>query len=1332
MQKSFTALTRRGLLLSLVVLGLVAALILLPSQFRSAAGSQDDSKKGLYTRTVSHEEGIENYDIRDDAQNKGEEAANFLAGFRQTAGKNAVAIADVREDFVKGENTLKQKLPTLRIEYNNDIRIPEVIALDVNKGGGNLTGASSQKRSEILRNFISQNNDLVGVSNEQINALKVTADYTNPDGNLSYAHLEQSINDIPVFRGEIKAGFTKNGEMFRVINNLAPGLDYNSLSTNFGDPLNAVKKAAGYINHELTTGDVTRSDSVSNDLKATFGTGDWATTAEKMYFPTEPGVARAAWRVLIWQPVNAYYVIVDAETGAMLWRKNLADDQTQSATYNVYTGDSPSPLSPTTALPGSNTQGTGVARTNVTVIGNEAPNPGQNNLGWITDGANITDGNNVEAGLDIVAPNGVDAPVTGTSRTFSFSYNPPPLGTDAPTDANYRNGSVTNLFYWTNRYHDFVYNAGFTEAARNFQNDNFGRGGVAADRISGEAQDSSGTNNANFAAGADGTRGRMQMYIFTGPTPDRDGSLDADVFVHEMTHGTSNRLVGNNSGLSNTRGGGMGEGWSDFYARMLLATADEDVNGIYASGGYATLNLSAIGTDNYYYGIRRFPYAVKTNVGANSKPHNPLTLADIDPAQISTTDGAFPESPINFSGNGATEVHNEGEIWCMMLLEVRARVIARLGFAAGNQRMLQITTDGLKGTPLSPNFIQARDAIITADNAGFGGADTGDIWAGFATRGAGFGAVDGGSAVTQSFALPSALQVNPFSVSDSTGDGDGFPEPGEPLLLSVAVNNPSGATINNVSVNVTGGGSVNYGNINNGQTVTMNIPYTVPAGAVCGSLHTVTINVVSPGIGTNSSTQTFRLGAPVGGAPVTFSNNTAITINDNAPATPYPSNITVSGLTGNKNIKLNLTGLNHTFPDDIDMLLVGPGGQKYVVMSDAGGTNDFVNTNITIDDNAAAVMSDSGVIAAGSWKPTNYDTTTDVFAAPAPASPYTNASPAGSDTLTSVFGSNGTAMNGTWSLYIRDDLGTDVGTVTGGWSLTFEANDFNCSLAPTAVKSRADFDGDGKTDLSVFRPSEGNWYLNRSTAGLAVYNWGTSTDTLVPGDFDGDGKADTAVFRPSNTAGVSDFFILNSSGFTVTGAEWGSVGDVPVGGDFDGDGKNDVAVFRPSNGTWYILNSSNGSNTIAPFGLSGDVPVSMDTENDGKTNLAVYRPSNQTWYVAKATGNPATNFDAYPFGLAGDLLVPGDYDNDNKTDVAVFRPSNGTWYIRRSTNGGTTIIPFGLSTDVPVPGDYDGDGQDDVAVYRNGTWYINRSTSGMLIQPFGLSTDKAVPKQYIP
>jgi hypothetical protein len=1360
MQKSFTALTRRGVLLSLFVLGLVAALVYMPSQFRSEAGNPGSLKKGLFERTTTHEEGLDWYDIRED---KTEGVADKVMQFRQTAGRDAVSIANVRDSFVKGENQLRTQVPNLKVEYNTDIRTPEVIATDVWKAKVDfLTPPSSADRAEILRNFIKQNDELSGVSSRQVDALKTTANYTNPNGDLSYVMLEQFINDVPVFRGEVKAGFTKNGEMIRVVNNLAPGLDYGSLSTNFRDPLDAVKAAAGYVNYELTRPDVTKNEAESNNLKITYGTGYNATTAEKMYFPTEPGVAIPAWRVLIWKPTSAYYVIVDAETGTMLWRKNIGNDQTQSATYQVYVNsnaminvaDSPAPLTPGLIDPTLGTQGTLLSRSSVTLVGNEAPYTFNNN-GWITDGANITDGNAVEAGVDRVAPTGVDAPMTGSpNRTFTSLWNPPP-GSPAPGDdpltPEAQRGAVIQMFYVMNRYHDEMYLLGFNEAAKNFQATNFTGMGLGNDRVSAEGQDSSGTNNANFFTPADGARGIMQMYVWTGPTPDKDGTADADVIIHEVTHGTSNRLHGNGSGLGGM-GGMMGEGWGDFYGHAMLSEPTDPVNGIYTTGGYATHLLSGM-TSNFYYGIRRWPKAVLAFTGGPARPacgnapcpHNPFTFKHIN-SNCDTTLGttttavssAFPRSAVIATSGSCNQVHNAGEIWSSTLWEVRALMMSRLGAAAGNRKTLQLVLDGMKLAPLNPTFLQERDAIIAAAAASSAApeasADVLDVREGFRRRGMGFSAsVQSTAAVTEAFDFPNArLADTGFSVSDTPGDGDGFPEPGENVLLNVPVINPNtGGPITNVSATVTGGGTANYGTIADGATVTQPISYTVPAGATCGSLHTVTITVNSDVGAQTPQTRTFRLGAPVGGAPVTFTNSTALVIPGTGTgpgaSAPYGTTITTSGLSGNKTVRLELSGFSHTFPGDVDVLLVGPAGQKFIPFSDAGGTTDAVGATVQLVDTATATLPAGDASVNGEFKPVN-NTAGDTFTAPAPAAPYLSPAPVGTETFATAFGTAGSGLNGTWTLYVMDDAGVDVGAMTG-WKLTFESNDYVCELG---ADSRADFDGDGKTDLSIFRPSEGNWYLNRSTAGFTVLNWGISTDTLVPGDYDGDGKADVAVFRPSNTIGVTDFYILNSGTMTYSGAEWGVVGDIPVSGNFDGDTKDDIAVWRPSSGTWYVLNSSNGSNTIEPFGLNGDVPVSMNTDNDNKTNLAVFRPSNNTWYVARNTGSPATNFDAFPFGAAGDKLIPADYDDDNKTDIAVYRPSTGQWVIRKSSDSTTTFTTFGISTDIPVPGDYDGDGQDDIAVYRSGTWYINRSTSGMLTQAFGTGTDIAIPKAYIP
>jgi hypothetical protein len=298
-----------------------------------------------------------------------------------------------------------------------------------------------------------------------------------------------------------------------------------------------------------------------------------------------------------------------------------------------------------------------------------------------------------------------------------------------------------------------------------------------------------------------------------------------------------------------------------------------------------------------------------------------------------------------------------------------------------------------------------------------------------------------------------------------------------------------------------------------------------------------------------------------------------------------------------------------------------------------------------------------------------------------------------------------------------------------------ESSEFSASfpINGTPQRSRADFDGDGRTDLSVFRPSEGNWYLQRSTAGFAVIGWGISTDTPVPGDYDGDGKADTAVLRPDADPALPDYYLLNSNGFVFSGVSWGLPGDIPViGGDYDGDGKTDVAVFRPSDTRWYILKSSGGMITNS-FGLAGDQPFAADFDGDGISDQSVFRTGAQAVFYFRGTlNNPAGNITFVPFGTTGDKPVVADYDGDSRDDIAVFRPSNGTWYIRRSSNGAVDFILFGVMSDVPVPGDYDGDGKDDVAVYRNGTWYLNRSTSGFFQANFGVASDVPIPRKYIP
>ncbi|MBC7910721.1 MAG: VCBS repeat-containing protein [Pyrinomonadaceae bacterium] len=280
----------------------------------------------------------------------------------------------------------------------------------------------------------------------------------------------------------------------------------------------------------------------------------------------------------------------------------------------------------------------------------------------------------------------------------------------------------------------------------------------------------------------------------------------------------------------------------------------------------------------------------------------------------------------------------------------------------------------------------------------------------------------------------------------------------------------------------------------------------------------------------------------------------------------------------------------------------------------------------------------------------------------------------------------------------------------------------DCANPLTPLKRAFDFDGDGFADLSVFRPNDGVWHLLRSGAGYTGIAFGLGTDAIAPADYDGDNRTDLGVFRNGTW-----YLQRSSTGFK--GVAFGAAGDLPMPGDFDGDGLADISVFRPSTGTWYRLDSGTGQFAATAFGLNGDIPVMGDFDGDGRADISVFRPSNGTWYLLRST----LGFTGVQFGASGDKPVTGDYDGDGRTDIAVYRPSNGTWYLLRSTQG-FTGVQFGVSTDTPVPADYDNDGRTDVAVYRSaaGTWYLLRSTAGFTGIQFGTATDRAVPAAYIP
>jgi sugar lactone lactonase YvrE len=279
----------------------------------------------------------------------------------------------------------------------------------------------------------------------------------------------------------------------------------------------------------------------------------------------------------------------------------------------------------------------------------------------------------------------------------------------------------------------------------------------------------------------------------------------------------------------------------------------------------------------------------------------------------------------------------------------------------------------------------------------------------------------------------------------------------------------------------------------------------------------------------------------------------------------------------------------------------------------------------------------------------------------------------------------------------------------------------------TARHASFDFDDDGKTDIAVFRPSAGEWWINRSSnaTGYAL-QFGAGSDRIVPADYTGDGKTDVAFFRPSS----GEWFVLRSEDNSFYSFPFGASGDIPVPSDYDGDGKVDAAVFRPSNSTWYVSKSTGGT-MIQTFGQAGDVPVTGDYDGDNKADLAVYRVAQGEWWINRSSNG--TGY-ALQFGSSTDKPVQGDYTGDGKDDVAFWRPSTGEWFVLRSQDLSFYSFPYGASEDTPAPGDYDGDGKYDAAVFRpsNATWYVNKSTGGNLIQTFGQSGDVPVPNAFVP
>jgi alpha-tubulin suppressor-like RCC1 family protein len=304
-----------------------------------------------------------------------------------------------------------------------------------------------------------------------------------------------------------------------------------------------------------------------------------------------------------------------------------------------------------------------------------------------------------------------------------------------------------------------------------------------------------------------------------------------------------------------------------------------------------------------------------------------------------------------------------------------------------------------------------------------------------------------------------------------------------------------------------------------------------------------------------------------------------------------------------------------------------------------------------------------------------------------------------------------------------DSTSTDTATVIPVTNFSKIVAGANHTFALFGLsKTILDFDGDGVSDIAVYYPESGNWYVRRSSDGVQQQqNWGWSEADAAPGDFDGDGITDFAVYHQA----AGNWFVRRSSDSQLWQQNWGWNAATPVIGDFDGDGKDDLAVYHQAAGDWYIRRSSDGQLWQQNWGWFAATPAPGDYDGDGTDDLAVYHQASGNWFIRRSSDGELWQQN---WGWNAATAVPGgDYDGDGTDDLAVYHQAEGDWYVRLSSNGQLWQQQFGWSAASPVAGDFDGDGTQDLGVFDDpADWYILQSTDGFWNQSWGSSGAEAV------
>jgi uncharacterized repeat protein (TIGR01451 family) len=888
-----------------------------------------------------------------------------------------------------------------------------------------LQAISASDPDRGVKAFLNEHSSLYGHGAEALVAAKITRTSITPHNGLRTVVWQQQLDGIPVFESVLIGNTTKRGELVSLSSQFLPNL---SAIADAGTPAratvqgappisatDAILRAAADLGETWDAAKVTATGQTAGDGYSVFTTPRKA-WARMVWLPLDRNRLRLGWEVMIdshGAVPHRYTVLIDAQDGQSWLRRSLTH-YISDATYNVYTSDSPSPFSPGWPTPNAAQP----PLTNRVLVVTNALDVNASPAGWIPDGSNTTTGNNTDTFVDRNNDGQPDQPrPTGNpNRVFDF-----PL--DLTLDpSNYVNAATVQMFYWVNYYHDRAYQLGFTEAAGNYQENNFGRGGLGSDSITAYVQSGADvpppfgplTDNAFFTYAPEGINPNIAMFVWDGPRPWRDGDLDTDVIFHEATHGTSGRLVGGGVGISALQTGGMGEGWSDFFALSLASQAGDDPDAVYAAGAYSSYQLFGLNVNNYYFGLRHYPYCTDL-------AKNPFTFKDIDPGQVIPHIGVPLSAIYPFNVGEADEVHHQGEVWCVTLWDVRANLIHKYGFAA-NEMMLQMAIDGMKLGPANPTFLQARDAILLADRVNNSGADLHEMWLGFAKRGMGFSAVDPSADTTagiiEAYDIPS-LTID--SITILGGNGNGIIDINECNDLQIALVNFGDSTATHIvgrlssttPETIVAKPVSSYPDTPKGATNVNLTPFKLNTSELftCGKPIDFVFQVKSD---QETRTFNFRLETGTNGPAFRYDNAVPVAIPD---ANPFgaSSPINVVGFNGaTKKVSVSMY-LTHTFDSDLFITLIAPDGTTNVLSANRGGSGNNFGTNCspdasrtTFDDEATRNLSLSAPPFVGTFKP---------------ESPFV------------VFeGKAGTNVNGTWQLHAVDQFGGDTGRIEC-WSL---------------------------------------------------------------------------------------------------------------------------------------------------------------------------------------------------------------------------------------------------------------------------------------------------------